>query len=117
MPTPVRAIVLTGSGKNFTTDWTCPRWVRQQLPGLNAGCGDPRGVPHTKLQTCRARSARSPTAGHQTVASIHGWCISGEVDLISAADIRYASADAKFSVRETKPAIVADVGSLARLCR
>jgi enoyl-CoA hydratase len=30
-------------------------------------------------------------------------------------DIRYASADAKFSVREVKLAIVADVGSLARL--
>jgi enoyl-CoA hydratase len=37
------------------------------------------------------------------------------VDLISAVDIRYASADAKFSVREVKLAIVADVGSLARL--
>ena len=39
----------------------------------------------------------------------------GGVDLISAVDIRYASADAKFSVREVKLAIVADVGSLARL--
>jgi len=31
---------------------------------------------------------------------VHGWCIGGAVDLISAVDIRYASADAKFSVRE-----------------
>ena len=46
---------------------------------------------------------------------MHGWCIGGGVDLISAVDIRYASADAKFSVREVKLAIVADVGSLARL--
>ena len=50
-----------------------------------------------------------------TIASIHGWCIGGGVDLISAVDIRYASADAKFSVREVKLSIVADVGSLARL--
>ena len=49
------------------------------------------------------------------IASVHGWCIGGGVDLISAVDIRYASADAKFSVREVKLAIVADVGSLARL--
>ena len=48
-------------------------------------------------------------------AAIHGWCIGGGVDLISAVDIRYASADAKFSVREVKLSIVADVGSLARL--
>jgi enoyl-CoA hydratase len=50
-----------------------------------------------------------------TIAAIHGWCIGGGVDLISAVDIRYASADAKFSVREVKLSIVADVGSLARL--
>jgi enoyl-CoA hydratase len=50
-----------------------------------------------------------------TIASVHGWCIGGGVDLISAVDIRYASADARFSVREVKLAIVADVGSLARL--
>jgi enoyl-CoA hydratase len=50
-----------------------------------------------------------------TIASVSGWCIGGGVDLISAVDIRYASTDAKFSVREVKLAIVADVGSLARL--
>lgn len=44
-----------------------------------------------------------------------GWCIGGGVDVITAADIRLASADAKFSVREVKVAIVADIGSLQRL--
>jgi len=37
------------------------------------------------------------------------------VDLAAACDIRLASADAVFSVRETKVAIVADLGSLQRL--
>jgi enoyl-CoA hydratase len=37
------------------------------------------------------------------------------VDLIAACDIRLASADAVFSVREAKMAIVADLGSLQRL--
>src|SRR5207248_7528004 len=50
-----------------------------------------------------------------TIASVHGWCVGGGVDLIAAVDIRYASVDAKFSVREVKLAIVADLGSLARL--
>jgi enoyl-CoA hydratase len=49
------------------------------------------------------------------VAAIHGYCIGGGVDLASACDIRLASADAVFSVRETKVAIVADLGSLQRL--
>jgi enoyl-CoA hydratase len=49
------------------------------------------------------------------IAAVSGWCIGGGVDVITAADIRLASADAKFSVREVKVAIVADIGSLQRL--
>jgi enoyl-CoA hydratase len=52
-----------------------------------------------------------------TIAAVHGYCIGGGVDLISACDIRVASADALFSVRETRVAIVADLGSLQRLPR
>jgi enoyl-CoA hydratase len=51
------------------------------------------------------------------VAAVHGYCIGGGVDLIAACDIRLASADAVFSVREAKVAIVADLGSLQRLPR
>jgi enoyl-CoA hydratase len=49
------------------------------------------------------------------IAAVHGWCIGGGVDLIAACDIRLASAEAQFSVREAKIAIVADIGSLQRL--
>ena len=51
------------------------------------------------------------------IAAVHGYCIGGGVDLIAACDIRLASADATFSVREAKVAIVADLGSLQRLPR
>lgn len=49
------------------------------------------------------------------IAAVSGWCVGGGLDLIAAADIRLASADATFSLREAKVAIVADVGSLHRL--
>jgi enoyl-CoA hydratase len=52
-----------------------------------------------------------------TIAAIHGWCIGGGVDLTTCCDIRLASADMKLSVRETKIAIVADLGTLQRLPR
>jgi enoyl-CoA hydratase len=51
------------------------------------------------------------------ICAIHGWCIGGGLDLASACDIRLASRDAKISLRETKIAIVADLGSLQRLPR
>jgi enoyl-CoA hydratase len=51
------------------------------------------------------------------IAAVHGYCIGGGIDLITGCDIRVASADAIFSVRETKMAIVADLGTLQRLPR
>jgi len=49
------------------------------------------------------------------IAAVHGACIGGGIDLITACDIRICSADATFSVKETKMAIVADLGTLQRL--
>lgn len=49
--------------------------------------------------------------------AVHGKCIGGGVDLMTAADIRLASKDATFTIAETKLAIVADLGTLQRLTR
>jgi len=49
------------------------------------------------------------------IAAVHGHCIGAGVDLVTACDIRLAAADAVFSVRETRVAMVADVGTLQRL--
>ncbi len=51
------------------------------------------------------------------IAAIHGPCIGGGLDLITACDIRVATRDATFSLRETRIGIVADLGSLQRLPR
>ena len=67
-----------------------------------------------KLQRSFTAIAECPVP---VIAAIHGWCIGGGVDLVSACDVRLCSADAKFSVRETKMAMVADLGSLQRLPR
>ena len=49
------------------------------------------------------------------IAVIQGYCLGAGVDLISACDIRIASNDALFSVRETRVGLVADIGTLQRL--
>ncbi|MDC0710289.1 crotonase/enoyl-CoA hydratase family protein [Stigmatella sp. ncwal1] len=51
------------------------------------------------------------------IAAVHGWCIGGGMDLIAACDFRYCSREAKFSLREVKIGIVADLGALQRLPR
>ena len=49
------------------------------------------------------------------IAAIHGYCLGGGMDLITACDIRIASSDATFSVLETRLGMVADVGTVQRL--
>ncbi len=49
------------------------------------------------------------------IAQIHGGCIGGGVDLVTACDMRYCSADAYFTVKEIDLGLTADVGTLQRL--
>ena len=113
----VRAIVLTGSGKNFTygLDLAAMGGTLAGVMGGDGATAKPRADFHKHLKSMQQSITAVADCRTPTIAAVHGWCIGGGVDLISAVDIRYASADAKFSVREVKLAIVADVGTLARL--
>ena len=43
---------------------------------------------------------------------MHGACIGGAIDLITACDIRLCSSDSKFSIKEVDIGIAADLGVL-----
>jgi enoyl-CoA hydratase len=112
----VRAIVLTGSGKHFSFGLDLPAMGGTLSAVMTDGASArPRADFHATVLRMQGAINAVADCRTPTIASIHGWCIGGGVDLISAVDVRYASADARFSVREVKLAIVADVGSLARL--
>ena len=49
------------------------------------------------------------------IAALHGGCVGGGIDMITAVDIRLASADAWFAVEEVNVGMAADVGTLQRL--
>ncbi|HVK26386.1 MAG TPA: crotonase/enoyl-CoA hydratase family protein [Actinokineospora sp.] len=112
----VRAIVLTGSGANFSYGLDLPAMMGDWAGMLS---GEALAGPRTKFLGIIRDLQDSVTAvaacRKPVIAAVSGWCIGGGVDVIAAADIRVASADAKFSVREVKVAIVADLGSLQRL--
>lgn len=61
----------------------------------------------TSLERCRK----------PVLAAIHGACVGGGIDLITCADMRYASADAFFTIKEIDLGMTADVGTLQRLPR
>ena len=49
------------------------------------------------------------------IAAIHGGCIGGAVDMVTACDIRLASDNAFFCIQEINIGMAADVGTLQRL--
>ncbi len=70
---------------------------------------------HVKeLQDCFSclDEARMPV-----IAAIQGGCIGGAVDMTSACDIRYCTADAFFVIQEINIGMTADVGTFPRLCK
>jgi len=51
------------------------------------------------------------------IAAVQGGCIGGGLDMVAACCIRYASADAFFSIHEINVGMPADMGSIPRLTR
>lgn len=114
----VRAVVLAGAGNHFSTGLDVQEVLGGWLDSFTAD-SPAQAAPRTEFLATVGRLQAGITAvaacRKPVIAAVHGWCIGGGVDLIAAADVRLASADAKFSVREARLAIVADVGSLQRL--
>ncbi|MGG7102184.1 crotonase/enoyl-CoA hydratase family protein [Rhodococcus sp. 24CO] len=112
----VRAVVIAGSGNHFSFGLDLPAMSGEFGAVLaDKAQAGPRTKFHDMIKRMQSGINAVADCRKPVIAAVQGWCIGGGVDLITAADIRYASADAKFSIREVKVAIVADMGSLARL--
>ncbi|MCA2981596.1 MAG: crotonase/enoyl-CoA hydratase family protein [Myxococcaceae bacterium] len=112
----VRAVVISGEGEHFSFGLDLASMSAELAPLLQPDGG--ARARQQLLATIRAmQQANSAVARCRkpVIAAISGWCIGGGVDLATACDVRLASKDAKLSVREVKLAMVADVGTLARL--
>jgi len=118
--TDVRVVVVAARGPHFSVGLD----LKAMGSVLSGDGGDGSPAPSmaararkSRLEVLRLQASISAVAlcPKPVIAAVHGYCIGGGVDLIAACDIRLASADAVFSVREAKMAIVADLGSLQRL--
>jgi enoyl-CoA hydratase len=117
----VRAVVVAARGPHFSTGLDLASFG--ELLGGDGPRGDgaapspavQRHRTHRQIRAMQAAITAVADCPVPTVAAVHGACLGGGIDLITACDIRLASADAVFSVRETRIAIVADLGTLQRL--
>jgi enoyl-CoA hydratase len=121
----VRAVIVAARGPHFSTGLDLASFgeLLGDGGGGDGGGGDgaapspavQRHRTHRQIRAMQAAITAVADCPVPTIAAIHGACLGGGIDLITACDIRLASADAVFSVRETRIAIVADLGTLQRL--
>jgi enoyl-CoA hydratase len=114
-----RCIVISSTGKHFSAGMELSVFTEgagvvpeAQSDRQNAAESFRRHVHHLQDTFSCLDEARMPV-----IVAIQGGCIGGAVDMTSACDIRYASADAFFCIQEINIGMTADVGTLQRLPR
>ncbi|KAM9853676.1 delta(3,5)-Delta(2,4)-dienoyl-CoA isomerase, mitochondrial [Aulostomus maculatus] len=110
-----RVVLVSGAGKVFTAGI--------DLMDMASDVLQPRGDDSARVSW----NLRKTIAKYQetfsviercpkpVLVAVHGACVGGGVDLITACDIRLCSQDAWFQVKEVDIGLAADVGTLQRL--
>lgn len=109
----VRVVILRGNGRHF-----CAGIDLEMLGSMFGEDMEParrneafrRHVLGLQDNLSAIEKCRKPV-----LAAIHKSCVGGAIDMVTCCDMRYASADAFFSVREVAVGLAADVGTLQRL--
>ncbi|HOO71233.1 MAG TPA: crotonase/enoyl-CoA hydratase family protein [Spirochaetota bacterium] len=112
----IKVIIISGRGKCFSAGidlismaGSVPEIMNKDQTGGIKWRFLPKIKDMQETNTCIER-CRKPV-----IAAIHGYCIGAGLDMATACDIRIATEDATFSLREAGVAFVADVGVLQRL--
>jgi enoyl-CoA hydratase len=111
----VRVIVLSGEGKHFCAGMDLNVLLDLQHKNTSSCEASKRDTIRQFILDIQACITQIEKCRKPVLAAIHGGCIGGAVDIVTACDIRYATEDAYFTIKEIDLGIVADIGTLQRL--
>lgn len=109
----VRALVISGEGKNFCAGMDISVFSGGAI--LQADTSSQRQAFQHAARELQDALTTLERVRFPVVAAIHGACVGAGLDMVSACDLRLASADAYFRVEEINIGMMADVGTLQRL--
>lgn len=110
----IRCAVLAGEGRHFTGGMDLAAFA--SLAGLFENePGRAAYAMRDLILSLQDAFTALERARFPVIAAIHGACLGAGIDMITACDLRIASADASFAVEEIHIGMAADVGTLQRL--
>jgi enoyl-CoA hydratase len=110
----VRVAIIKGEGRHFTGGMDLAAFAGLETLFKNEPGRSAFAMRNMILDLQNAFNAIERVR-FPVIAAIHGACIGAGIDMITACDLRLASADASFSVEEIHIGMAADVGTLQRL--
>ena len=113
--TDARVIVISSTGKHFSAGMDLGVFTDgSAMPQAKDPSRVAEGIRRLVLQL-QATLSSLEEIRLPVLTAIQGGCIGGALDLVCAADSRYCTADAYFTIKETELGMTADVGTLQRL--
>ncbi len=110
-----RVVVLSSTGKHFSAGMDLSVFTGGHLADSSAEPGRRHAQLRSNAKVLQWSFTALEKARVPVLAAVQGGVIGGAVDLVTACDVRYASADAFFCVQEINIGMTADVGTLQRL--
>ena len=111
-----RVVVISSTGRHFSAGMDLSVFTGDHLAGAPvAEAGRRQARLRSNAQVLQWSFTALEKARIPVIAAVQGGVIGGAVDLVTACDLRYATADAFFCVQEINIGMTADVGTLQRL--
>jgi enoyl-CoA hydratase len=108
-----RVLVMSSTGKHFSAGMSLD--VFGSSVAMDDQSAEGRAAIADMLAGLQSTFTRIENLRIPVIVALQGGCIGGAVDMVTAACLRYASADAFFCIQEINIGMVADVGTLQRL--
>lgn len=108
-----RVLVLSSTGKHFSAGMSLE--VFGSAIAMDDASPEGRAAIFDLLTDMQATFNKLDSLRIPVIAAIHGGCIGGAVDMVTACCLRYATQDAFFCIQEINIGMVADIGTLQRL--
>ncbi|HRO58167.1 MAG TPA: enoyl-CoA hydratase-related protein [Burkholderiaceae bacterium] len=110
---PARVLLIDSTGRHFTAGMALDSF------GTSISLDDSSAQSRANIAPMLADMQRAFDRLAQlrmpVIAAIQGGCVGGGVDMVTACDIRYCTADAFFCIQEINVGMAADLGTLQRL--